>query len=249
MNAPLPPPNPPAFRPFIRVVVTPATWPWDQMRVARLEAMHTSPLSGGEANLVLRRLKPWTPGQPGEFAAIYLRAGDTPPAGGFDVEIQGRKLHVDLPSPAARAADLRDKAWLIGSAAVIAVALAGLTLLAMERRAGLDDRLSTLETRLDREVRKARTVAHAKRDAEALEELELAPQGVDRVLADLNRVTIGKAADARIDAFYWRKGYWAVEAHGDARPVEGPGLVVQRSAKPVRRGVWLWAGGGEETQP
>lgn len=246
MNAPL---SPPAFRPFTRVVATPPAWPWDQARVAHLEALHTSPLSGGDANLVLRRLKPWAPGQPGEFAAIYLRAGDTPPAGGFDIDIQGRKLHIDLPSPAARAAALREKAWLVGSVAVIVIALSGLTMLALQRRAALDDRLTTLETRLDRDVHNARTVAHAKRDAEALAELELAAQGPNRVLADLNRVTIGKAANARIDAFYWRKGYWAVESHGDARPIEGPGLVIQRSAKPVHPGVWLWAGGGEGVQP
>ncbi len=243
------PPHTSTFRPFTRVIAAPPAWPWDQMRAARLEAMHTSPLSGGDTNLVLRRLKPWAPGQPAEFAAIYLRATDTPPAGGFDVEVQGRKLHIDMLSPAARGAALREKAWLIGSVAIVALALVGLTGLALQRRTALDDRLTALETRLDRDVRKARIVAHSKRDAEALAELQLAPQGVDRVLADLNRVTIAKVAGARIDAFYWRKGYWAVESHGDARPVEGPGLVVQRSAKPVRRDVWLWAGGGEEAQP
>lgn len=247
MNAPLSPTDASAFRPFARVVTTPPAWPWDQSRAARLEALHTSPLAG--ADLLLRRLKAWAPGQPGEFAAIYLRAGEAPPAGGFDIEIQGRTLHIDQPSPAARAAALRDKAWRFGSAAVIIIALAGMTALAVQRRAALDDRLTTLETRLDRDVHKARALAHAKRDASALAELELAPRGMDRVLADLDRVTVSKADGARIDAFYWRRGYWAIEAHGDARPVDGPGLVIQRSAKPVRRDVWLWAGGGEGNEP
>lgn len=247
MNAPATERTP--FRPFTRVVTTPPAWPWDQARAAKLEAQHTSPVSGGDATVLVRRLKPWVFNESGEFVAIYLRSGDTAPSEGFDIEVQGKRLRIELPSRAKREAALRDRAWQIGAAAVIVLALVGLTLLALQRRADLEDRLSQAELRMQRQDHRAKAIALAKADARALTNLGVKDQGVDQVVHDLTRVAVSKSTNAQLDAFYWRKGYWAVEARGDFPPVQGMDIELQRSVKPVRRGVWLWAGKSAEHRP
>ena len=77
--------------------------------------------------------------------------------------------------------------------------------------------------------------------ARALAALGVQDQTIDHVVQDLNRVSMAMNTDARIDAFHWRKGYWAVEARGDTPPVRGMDGELQKSVKPVRRGVWIWA--------
>jgi len=228
------------FRPFTRVVTTPPGWPWDQARAAMLEARHTSPLSNDGVNIMVRRLKSWALGEGGEFVAIYLRAGDPLPAQGLDVDVRGRTIHIDLPSRAARAEQRKDQVTRIGAVAVMVIVVLGLITLAFERRAALDDHLGDAELRIDREAREAHAVVRAKQDAEALSELGVT-DGLDHAINDLTYVTAAKDPAARLDAFYWSKGFWAVEGHGGDAPVKDSGLTLQKSPKPVRPGVWLWA--------
>ncbi len=228
------------FRPFTRVFTTPAGWPWDQSRVAMLEARHSSPVRGGEANIIVRRLKGWALGQSGEFVAIYIRAGDQTPAQGFDIDVQGRTIHIDMPSRAARAEQLKEQATRIGAVVIMIVVVLALITLTFERRTALDDRLNDAELQVTREGRAAHAVAHAKQDAEALTELGVT-DGLDKAINDLTYVTAAKDPAARLDAFYWSKGFWAVEAHGSDAPIKDPGVTLQKSPRPVRPGVWLWA--------
>lgn len=239
MNASLSPIDRP-FRPFTRVLATPPGWPWDQSRAAMLEARHTSPVSSDGVNIIVRRLKAWAMGESGEFVAIYLRAGDPLPAQGLDVEVRGRTIHIELPSKAARAEQLKDQLTRVGAVAVMVVVVLALVTLAFERRTALDNHLGDAELQIDREAREAHALAHAKQNAEALSELGVT-DGLDKAINDLAYVAAAKDPAARLDAFYWSKGFWAVEAHGNEAPVKDTGLTLQKSAKPVRPGVWLWA--------
>jgi len=228
------------FRPFTRVLATPPGWPWDQSRAAMLEARHTSPVSNDGVNIIVRRLKGWALGDGGEFVAIYLRAGDVFPAQGLDVDVRGRTIHIDLPSRAARAEQFKDQAIRIAAAAVMVVVVLGLVPLAFERRGAFENRLDEAEVRIEHEAREAHAVARAKQDAEALSELG-ATDGLDKAVADLAYVSAAKDPAARIDAFYWNKGFWAIEARGGDVPIKDNAVTLQKSAKPVRPGVWLWA--------
>ena len=228
------------FRPFTRVLATPPGWPWDQSRAAMLEARHTSPVTNDGVNIIIRRLKPWGLGEGGEFVAIYLRIGDAMPAQGFDIDVRGRSIHIDLPSRAARAEQLKDQIARTAAVVLMVVVVLGLVTLAFERRAALDDRLTDAALRIEHEAREAHAMARAKQDAEALSELGV-DDGLDHTVNDLTYVTTAKDPAARVDAFYWSKGFWAVEAHGNDAPVKDTGLSLQKSAKPVHPGVWLWA--------
>jgi hypothetical protein len=228
------------FRPFTRVLATPPGWPWDQTRAAMLEARHTSPVASDGVNIIVRRIKAWALGEGGEFVAIYLRVGDPFPAQGLDVDVRGRTIHIDLPSRAARAEQLKDQVTRIAAVSVMVVVVLGLVTLAFERRAALDDHLGDAEVRVAHEAREAHAVARAKHDAEALTELDVT-DGLDKAINDLTYVTAAKDSTARLDAFYWSKGFWAVEAHGNDAPIKDPGVTLQKSTTPVRPGVWLWA--------
>lgn len=207
--------------------------------MAALEARHTSPLSG-DVTVLVRRLKPWGFNQSGEFVAIYLRAGEARAEEGFDVEVQGKRLRIELPSPAAREAAIRERVWQAASGVIILIGIAGLGVLAWQRHTVMETRLAEAELRVTRAAHAAKVLSRDKSEATALGVLDLKGQGADQVLHDLSLVTAAKASDARIDAFYWRRGYWAVEAHGDAAPIDAADGNLQRSTKPVRRDVWLW---------
>ncbi len=236
-----------SFRPFTRVLSVPPAWPWDQARAARLEAQHTSPVSGDSINILVRRLEPWRLNEPGRYVAVYLRAGEARAGQGFDIEVQGRRVHIDLPSPALRAAMIRERAWQAGAVIAIVLGMGCLGTLTFQRRDAFDDRLTADETRIHREAHLAKAVLQAGRDAQTLAGAGLDHQDLDQALADLKYVTLAKDPAVRVDAFYWNKGYWAVEGEGDAPPVRDANLNLQRSARPVRRGVWLWAAQDQET--
>ncbi len=229
------------FRPFTRALSVPPALPWDQTRAAKLEAQHTSPVSGDGITILVRRLAPWRLNEAGRFVAVYLRAGEAKAGLAFDIDVQGKRLRIEMPSRAATEAMIRERAWQVGAVVAMLAGMAAMGALTFQRRDGLEDRLTTVETRLGREAREAKGVLRAKNDADALAEAGLRDQDLDQALADFKYLSLSKNPDVRIDAFYWNKGYWAVEAEGDAPPMRDASVDLQRSAKPVRRGVWLWA--------
>jgi len=236
------------FKPFTRVVTAPPAWPWDQVRAARLEAQHTSPVSGDDVVVVVRRLKPWGFGQDGKFVAIYLRAMDIRQGLKFDIDVQGQHLTIDMPSPEQKARQSSARAWVMAFGGVLAIGLLLMIMLTVQRRAAEADRLTEVETQLQRRAHEAEGVARAKADAQALAQLDLGNRSIDNALADLKTLTLKRDAAARIDAFYWNKGYWAVESHGTASPVADATVPLQRSTKPVRKDVWLWVSAQEDGQ-
>ena len=238
-----------SFKPFTRLVTAPPSWPWDQARAARLEAQHTSPVSGDDVSIVVRRLKPWALGQDGKFVAIYLRGVDIRQGLKFDIDIQGQRLTVDMPSPGQKTAQTQERAWYIGLAggAIACVLLMGV--ITVQRRGAEADHLADIENQLQRKAHEAEGVARAKGDAQALAELGLGNRSLDRALSDLKQLSLKHDPATRIDAFYWNKGYWAVEARGTAAPIKDATVPLQRSAKPVRKDVWLWVSAQEDGQP
>lgn len=243
-----------APKPFTRVITTPAALPWNQVRAAELEARHTSPVSdaaGAELTLVVKRLEPWRPRSAGRFVAVYLR-GRMPDEGlSFHIDIQGRPVKVEVASKARQAEALRQKVWLVGGIAVLSVCLIGQIVLTVQRRAAIEDRLATLEPQVERSMKQYSSAALAKRDAQALEQLDLQGRRAEDILHALGVVAGTREPAARIEAFLWDSGDWALEARGDASPLRPEGPNLQKAPKAVRRGVGLWvrtgaagAGGG-----
>jgi hypothetical protein len=66
---------------------------------------------------------------------------------------------------------------------------------------------------------------------------------LSEVVADLTWVATSKTPEARIVGVHWERGLLAVEARGEQAPFLAVDRPIDRSAKPIRPGVWLWAVG------
>ncbi len=237
------------LKPFTRIVSVPAAWPWDQARAARLEAQHTSPVSGDDVSIVVRRLKRWALGEPGKFVAIYLRGPDIRNGVRFDLEIQGQRLSIDMPSPQQKAAQANARVWHLILGGVLIGAVLSMGMLTLSRRAAEADRISALEVTMARKAHEAQGILRAKDDALALSQLGHGAHTLDAAVQDLKTLSLKRDSASRIDAFYWNKGYWAIEVHGKDAPIRDATLSLQRSNKPIRKDVWLWVSGEEDPLP
>lgn len=230
-------------RPFTRVIVTPAAFPWDQARAAQLEARHTSPVmgvAGFDLTIVVKRLGPWRLREAGRFAAVYLKGGVPPQGLSFTIDVQGRPVKVDIASKASQASEWRRRAWAIAAAAIVTLSLAFQVGVTLQRRAHIEDRLAQIAPQIQRARTLNAGLSRTRQNAAALAELEMAGRTVDDVVDALRTVTVSKDPGARIDAFLWDGGDWALEVRGDAPPLKTGSVDLQKAPKPVRRGVNLW---------
>lgn len=231
------------IRPFTRVITTPPAFPWDQERAAQLEARHTSPMAGmtgGSLTIVVKRLKPWRPRETGRFAAVYLK-GNVPPHGlSFSVDVQGQPIKVEIASKAAQAAQLRQRAWLFGSAIIVGLALTLQVGLVVKRRAEIQDRLAQLQPQIERMAKLNAGMTKTRQNAQALSDLDLQGRDVQGAINTLRTVTVSRDPASRIEAFHWDRGDWALEVRGEAAPLKQGTITLERAPRPVRRGVVLW---------
>ncbi|WP_140986903.1 hypothetical protein [Asticcacaulis tiandongensis] len=239
---------PSAAKPFTRIVNVPSALPWDQMRAARLEAHHTSPVTAASSGLaptiVVRRLSPWRPGQGGRFVAIYLKGQEAAEGLSFTIEVQGRPVSIVVPSRRKQAEQLRQQATVTGLILLTLVCLSGQVALTLKRRAAAEAELARLEQVVERTARQISTGATAQANARTLEEIGVRGRKAADVLAALQTVTTAKNPHARIDSFLWEGGDWALEVKGDAAPLNEGSVSMQKADRPVRRDTWLWVSYG-----
>lgn len=230
-------------RPFTRVVTTPPGLPWDQARMAGLEARHTSPVSGvmvgDDLHIVVKRLGGWKPGGEGRFVAVYLRSSDLKAGQTLQVEVQGQVVTIPLPAQGP-VGPISEQGVILIAGVVIAACLIVQIDLLWQRRQDAEARLSAVEAVVERQGRDATQLAAAKADARDLGAMGMNGRTIDAVLKDLTTISIARDADARIQAFSWDDGQWSVEVAGGNPPVSIDGLNLQRSAAPVRPNVWVW---------
>jgi hypothetical protein len=228
------------FKPFTRVITTPPSWPWDQMRAARLEATHTSPVAVEDVSIIVKRLEGWSFNEAGRFVAIYLRGSEARAGVSFKLDIQGKTINIDMPSKVQQATDAKAKAQILAMSLIITLGFGAMTAMSLKRREAMETRLGALEVRLEQQLRQARTLSRAKADAQSLEAQKLEANTYAKAIRVLDRVTNERDTQVRLDAFYWNRGYWGVESQGQGRPVKTLSLDLKRLVRPVRSGVYLW---------
>lgn len=233
-------PTAPAATPsvFTKLITTPPGLPWDQARVARLEAARAAPVAIESLTVRLKRLAPWAKGKSGQYLAFYARANAL--GGGFRASktIEGRTLSVDFKSKAQSAAETKVLAILagVGGAAALLSVTAAIAVGAVRHSA--DKALDDLEQRSARELRQAQVISDMKRQNLALREVEDLGTPLSEVLAELGWASRMHRTDVPVEAFHWRPVGFGVEVRGDEQPFTGAGA--QRAARPLRPGVWLW---------
>uniref|UniRef100_UPI00286DC870 hypothetical protein n=1 Tax=Phenylobacterium sp. TaxID=1871053 RepID=UPI00286DC870 len=225
---------------FVRAFSIPSGMPWEQARAATLEAHHGAPLPIEDLICKVRRLAPWGPRRAGRYAAFYVRRSEFRDP--FDTlqMVDGARLRVSFGSSRDQVRQTQMAAVAIGLIVATGAALGGGLMMALDARAKATGRLEADEILAAGQARAAEAQHRRKQQALELRAAIGNAQPVDRVLADLAWASASKAPEARISALHWEHGLMAVEVRGPAAPFVASDRLVERSAQPVRSGVWLW---------
>lgn len=239
IESPHPPPSPADPTVFVRTFTTPPGLPWDQARVALLEARSGAPLPLGEVIYQLRRLDPWFMGRAARYAAFYVRAQE-----GSDlqstVEVNGRPMRVRFLSTAARNHRARSLAVLAGVTGGLALVVSAAVTTALTTRAETAGRLDAVAQIAVAKTRAAKSLERQRLMGQALDEAGVRNLSLNAALADLAWAAGARTPGARLDALHWDHGHMAVEARGDEPPFISGERTVIRADKPLRPRVWLW---------
>ncbi|HEX4712063.1 hypothetical protein [Phenylobacterium sp.] len=225
---------------FARAIVTPPAPPWEQVRVATLDARHGAPVPISELIHRVKRLSGWAPGRPGRFAVFYVRAKEfrTPFETSVDVDGQLVKVAFGLGGEQVRRA--RDGAmvllWFVVLGALVG---AGVTL-AFGARAQAARRLEAAEKLGAAKLAAAQAYRRQVAQARELRTVLGRARPVGDVIGDLTWVATSKTPEARIAAVHWQGEGMAIEARGDQPPFEATDRHIERAPHPLRPGVSLW---------
>jgi hypothetical protein len=226
---------------FVRTLAAPPGLPWDQARIADLEARQGAPLPLSEVMYQLKRLEAWRPGAPARFAAFYVLARQVDDRLEASAEVDGRPVEVTFVGrgeQGTRAAGVAMRGVVIAAVCLLFAWSVGA---AFGKRAELDAALSLAD-----QTAASKAKAVAARTLVRTQALLLAQEPdrgarLQNVLSDLAWADAAKSADARVEAVHWERGLLAIEARGGSPPVQAtPERPVKRAAKPIRPGVWLW---------
>jgi len=224
---------------FARLVQAPPGLPWEQSKAALLEARHSAPLPIAEMLVRLKRLTPWRSGEPGKFAAGYVRAAEVSDRITCAVDVDGQTLQLTFEPADALARRARRSLFVAAASAGVVTTLFVAVTAALLARSQAEDRLAFLENQATSKLRRAEAAQAAWRQSSAL--LAARPgYRVETVTADLAWAMSARDPDARIEAWRWDRGLSAVEARTDTSPFKSTDRSVRRVDRPLRRGVWLW---------
>jgi hypothetical protein len=229
---------------FTRNISAPAGLPWEQRRAAELEARMGAPGSMGALQWRLARLEAWRPGQPGLFAAVYLRASG--PGLDHRAEVRapdGRLLQVRFRSPEAEGKAL--VAALVRVAVVIAPVLLSVVAVAASLivKADRETRIEALEARAARAAIVADRARASAADARALRSAGADGHTVLNALSDLDWLAEAKTPGAHIQRVHWENGMMAITVRGETPPAHADGRELRRASSPLGPALWLWGVG------
>lgn len=225
---------------FVRPVPTRAAMPWDQARAAALEARLNAPLPISELAWQIKRLEPWRPGAPGRYVAIYARREDVRDGLSGFADVEGHSIPVQFPSPGKRREQARRLAVVGIGAGLAAFLLVSSAISVFATRARATSQLEALELATAHRLDQIRARKALQAQAQAIAAAGLIDRRASRMLNDLAWAARNRTSDAGVEGFYWEASLLAVEVRGETSPFGAADRKVERSAKPVRPGVWLW---------
>ena len=238
-----PQPAKPAPTVFARTISVPAGLPWDQDRIARLDARAGAPLPLAEVVWRLRRLSPWSPGRPARYSACYVRALDVGDHLIATVTIDGQPTTVEFVSLAERARRARRSGTVALAAGVTVALVIAAFVSALAARSTAEARLRSVERASSLRLRQAKALERLDHQTRALNGAHVQHQAIGDLLGDLGWAESARSSDAHVDAFHWDRGYIGVEVRGETPPFSETARSVVKAPRPLRPGVWLWGVG------
>lgn len=239
-DASTPPPAVETPTVFVRTISAPPGLPWDQARMADLEARAGAPLPLAEVVYQVRRLEPWRPGRPARYSACYVRARDVGERLEATAVIDGKPVAVEFLSQCERTRRVRRLGAIAAITAVTALLVLGAVTSAVTLRSTNTERARQIQLAIEGRTRQARAIAELKAQTRALNGVHVRGESIADFLNDVAWASRSKGQGAHIDALHWDRRYMAVEARGDTAPFGQTDRAVIKTPKPLRPGVWLW---------
>jgi hypothetical protein len=225
---------------FVRTFTAPPGLPWDQRRVANLEARSGAPLPLTEVVYQLQRLAPWSVGRSARYAAFYVHSRDAVKPFQSTVDVDGRPVRVNFAPPEDARRRVMGLAALASVTAGVALAVSAAVSTAWSVRTETESRLDTLAKVAAAKTRTARELDRQRKLARSLAAEGVGGLQLDVVLADLDWAARARAPDAAIRGFHWDHGHMAVEVRGDGSPFIVNDRTIVRTDKPISGHDWLW---------
>ena len=206
---------------FLRTFSMPAAAPWDQMRAARLNALHNAPVPGPQVAICLRRLDPWRPNLPARFCAAYVRSADVVGKLILAEQVEGVLVEFVFSSAAAEGARRRRLLRDVGLGAALVLTLVGATLRGQAIRADENQQISRA-MRLDLQALRAQTsAARLRRNVRALIGTGVEHRSGGDLAADLTWLASVRRPHTPLKSLVWRDGQMLLTGSGSP-PVDGP---------------------------
>ena len=225
---------------FVRTVSAPAGMPWNQARIAALEARLGAPLPLSEVVYQLRRLESWRPGRTARYATFYVRAQDVAGSLNATVDVDGAPVAVQFLSAGEQSRRARRLLIIAAVAAGLALIVMTAITAALAARAQTDERLTAAEHTALVRLKQAEAEQRLKAQTGALDSAGVDGHRTGDLFRDLSWASAAKAPGAHIQALHWDHGNMAVEVRGGSEPFVQPDRAVVKVPKPIRQGVWLW---------
>lgn len=215
---------------FTRTLTTPAALPWDQRRIAQLDAEAGSPSPLHLVYILVLRLTPWRPGGPSDFLIAYARRSDTSWTLSASTVVQGRTRHLRFETPAARQDRLQKWTIALGCTFAAMAIIAGAGVWSVMQRASGDAYLTGLEKRARAQARQRRMILDVDRNTDIIAEAGLSRSTLAATGADLNKIAQLRDPTIRITAIEWIPGTVVLETPGPSAPLQGGELTDERSS-------------------
>jgi hypothetical protein len=228
---------------FVRALTTPPGAPWEQARAARLDAQHGAPLPISELMHQVRRLDRWGPGRSGQFAAFYVRVREYREPFETPVEVDGQTVRVRFGTPTQDVRRLQAAGAVLFALVLSGAVMGAGAVLALRARGEASTQLAADEQLARTRLAAAQAFRDRSNQASDLRSLVGQARPLGEVVADLTWVATSKTPEARVVGIHWERGLLAVEARGEQPPFLAADRPLERSGKPLRPGVWLWAVG------
>jgi hypothetical protein len=248
-RAEAPPPEVSGATVFVRTISTPPGLPWEQARMADLDARSGAPLPLSDVVYRLGRLESWRPGRASRYFACYVRAREVGERLRASAMVDGRPVTLEFVSSAERARGLRRAAAIAAASAVTGLLVVAALVSALTVRSGSEARLKQIDSAIDARLRQARLIEGLVVQTGLLNAAHVRDQSVSDFLGDLAWVSRSRTPGAHIDILHWNHGYMGMETRGDTPPLGLVDRPVVKADRPLRPGVWLWGVGPPAAGP
>lgn len=225
--------------PYVMTIGTPAGMPWDQWRLARLEAENSSPLPLDQLRYALRRIGRWRPGQPGRFAGAFFHRDGVRGEQAHVQELDGVELQFLVRDEAStRAARIRR--WTpLACISIAAVSLLAAFPLALADRNTANTALELLRQQAQRNLAARENARRQHAENISLAQVGARGSSLANALDDIGWLARARDPASGIVALEWTPDGLLISSAGPSNPIAAKDRTITPASAPGPVSQWI----------